>query len=437
MGISYEDAVKAKKAVRKKLLEDPNVVSIAVVTETNELGEPTGDYAVQVGVASMNAYTHAQKRGQSAIPAEFLLPSEGKSKDQLIHFHVVKEGKIEALTTYTPSEKDVPSAMDDDLPETTDKLTVNYTLRRRPSLCGQSIGHPSITVGTLGMLLEYSEGPNVGKAFLLSNNHVLAANNLASLGDDITQPGKHDSGLVGQDTIAHLYRWVPLSASGFNYVDCAIAEVKGGHNWSRYVSPHITHIGVPEDPINPAVGTFVEKVGRTTGRTQGEIVSTDVDINIDYPMGRLKFIDQIRTTNMSRGGDSGSCLIKKGTRKPIGLLFAGSNAASYYNPLPDVLSSLSKAHAYQYPSGVRYQFSSDHPLRVLQRRSYSGLASSLRAIPRGVGATVVVACLGILTRLGNLEPPTRPANMLSFFKPAPPCSKPNTYDPPSKVGIQR
>ena len=31
MGISYEDAVKAQRAIEEKLIEDPNVVSIGVV----------------------------------------------------------------------------------------------------------------------------------------------------------------------------------------------------------------------------------------------------------------------------------------------------------------------------------------------------------------------------------------------------------------------
>jgi hypothetical protein len=165
----------------------------------------------------------------------------------------------------------------------------------------------------------------------LSNNHVIAANNSAAVGDEIIQPGKHDSGVVGKDTIALLHRWVPLLISDFNYVDGAIAEVKGGINWSSYVALYISHIGIPGPVIEPRIGMRVEKTGRATGYTEGKITSARFSTKIKYPMGTLNFKNQIRTTSMSKGGDSGSCLIEQGTNKTVGLLFAGSDAASYCN----------------------------------------------------------------------------------------------------------
>lgn len=375
MGITYEDAVKAKKEIRSKLLADPNVVSIGVVAEKNELGESTGNFAIQVGVISIEAYVRAQRQGQSSIPSELLLSSnDSRGTEKHVHFYVVREGKIEALAQIPDNDTDDVASATDELPITTQSMA-GYTIKRRPSPCGQSIGHPDTTAGTQGLLLEYTEGPNAGKAYILSNNHVIAANNLASVGDAITQPGNYDSGIVGRDTIAFLSRWVPLLADGLNYVDCAVAEAKGGRNWARYVSPHITHIGTPTKIIDPSFGMFVEKVGRTTGHTQGEITSSNTDINIDYPMGRLMFADQIRTTNMSKGGDSGSCLIKKGTRQPVGLLFAGSDTASYHNPIRTVISSLSMSYTCSYPSGKTHHFKNDYPFRIIQRRPYTSMSA--------------------------------------------------------------
>lgn len=438
MGITYEDAVLAQEELEAKILADPNVVSIGVVAETNDIGEPTGDYAVQVGVLSIDAYLRAQQQGQSAIPTEFLLRHKKKPsiEEKHVHINVVREGKIEALAETSGNKgNDMPSAKDD-LPKSV-KSGAGYTLRRRPSPCGQSIGHPDVSAGTLGLLVEYTKGPNVGKAYILSNNHVMANNNLAFIGDAIIQPAKHDSGVVGRDTIAFLHRWVPLTSSDFNYVDAAIAEVIGGTDWSRYVIPHISHIGVPEDIVDPSVGMLVEKVGRTTGYTQGEIVSAKFSTKIAYPMGTLTFRNQIRTTSMSKPGDSGSCLVEKGTKKPVGLLFAGSDAASYCSPIRTVLSTLSMPHTYQYPSGTTCHFNVDHPLKILQKRSYSTVAAptfyqksvtctqSLKSLPIRYKLAATVASIGLNTiaiKLSGLDKPktdgplSKALTSCSFFR---------------------
>jgi hypothetical protein len=136
MRISYEEAVLAHKELEIKILADPNVVSIGVVAETNELGEQTGDYAVQVGVISIEAYARAQKCGQSSIPTEFLLHSKGSpTEEKHIHINVVREGEIEALTEDSENDKtDIPSAKDN-IPVNS-MSAVSYTLRRR--LCPTS-----------------------------------------------------------------------------------------------------------------------------------------------------------------------------------------------------------------------------------------------------------------------------------------------------------
>ena len=175
----------------------------------------------------------------------------------------------------------------------------------------------------------------------------------------------------------------------------------------------------------------VEKVGRTTGHTQGEIVSAKFSTKISYPMGMLTFRNQIRTTSMSRPGDSGSCLIERGTRNPVGLLFAGSDTASYCNPMREVLSALSSPHTYKYPSGATYHFSSDHSLRILQKRSYAtalisdresvACAQTLRSLPVRYRIAATVAGVGLCATAMKLAGLVRPArqsetsNTSSFF----------------------
>jgi hypothetical protein len=43
---------------------------------------------------------------------------------------------------------------------------------------------------------------------------------------------------------------------------------------------------------------------------------------------------------MSRPGDSGSILVETGGPRAVGLLFAGSDLATIYNPIDDVLRVL-------------------------------------------------------------------------------------------------
>jgi hypothetical protein len=63
------------------------------------------------------------------------------------------------------------------------------TAKYRPAPIGVSVGHPAITAGTLGA--RVTDGTNV---YILSNNHVLANINQATINDPIIQPGTYDGG---------------------------------------------------------------------------------------------------------------------------------------------------------------------------------------------------------------------------------------------------
>ena len=53
----------------------------------------------------------------------------------------------------------------------------------------------------------------------------------------------------------------------------------------------------------------------------------------------VTFVDQLMTTGMSQGGDSGSVVLDM-DRYVVGLLFAGSDVATMINPIQAVLSAL-------------------------------------------------------------------------------------------------
>jgi hypothetical protein len=221
----------------------------------------------------------------------------------------------------------------------------------RPAQGGYSVGHSSITAGTIATCV-YDQLPNgIGipqKYYILSNNHVLAAQNQACPGDPILQPGPIDGGCLPFDTIATLSRFIPIDFEPLlprchhdNLVDAAIAQGQL-HN----LTPAIHWIGhvngwLPREKVN--VGMIVQKTGRTTGFTQGRILSINATIDVTYSEGKLaRFQDQIINTAMSAGGDSGSLLVTMIDNLPfaIGLLFASSPLTSIANQIQHVRSLL-------------------------------------------------------------------------------------------------
>jgi hypothetical protein len=210
--------------------------------------------------------------------------------------------------------------------------------RIRPVRPGYSVGHPKVTAGTIGAGC-YDLRPLPGKPtkyYILSNNHVLANSNDASLGDPIYQPGTFDGG-GPTDAIGRLARYVPIKFDGScNYVDAAIAEVP-----FDTIDRDIYWNGYPTTAaVAATVGMPVKKTGRTTHFTTGRVTALNATVNVGYGGGKVaKFCNQIITTDMSAGGDSGS-LVLDWENRPVGLLFAGSSVATIVNPIATVQVSL-------------------------------------------------------------------------------------------------
>jgi hypothetical protein len=228
--------------------------------------------------------------------------------------------------------------------------------RIRPAEGGYSVGHLKITAGTIATCVyDFLPGAGINppahgvgvppRYYILSNNHVLANSNDASLGDPILQPGPFDGGVDPADRIARLSRFVPITffpavplAAHNNLVDAAIAEGQF-HDldreiyWSGYVRGW-------RRKANVTVGTVVQKTGRTTNYTTGRITAVNATIDVGYGSGRVaRFRDQIVTTNISAGGDSGS-LVTTPDDVAVGLLFAGSSVATIVNQIENVRSLL-------------------------------------------------------------------------------------------------
>ncbi len=211
----------------------------------------------------------------------------------------------------------------------------------RPVPIGISVGHPDVTAGTIGA--RVSDGSRV---FILSNNHVLAANNLGRLGDNLLQPGVFDGGRNPEDALATLHDFEPIQFCGsivcpLNLMDAAVA----------LATPDDLGTSTPEDgygsprtqSIEAVLGMRVQKYGRTTGHTFGRVTGVNATLDVDYRGGRARFKGQIVISDgeFSTGGDSGSLVVSKGLlmadRRPVGLLFAGSNINTIANPIDLVL----------------------------------------------------------------------------------------------------
>jgi hypothetical protein len=210
--------------------------------------------------------------------------------------------------------------------------------RVRPAMGGYSVGHKDITAGTIATAVYDAEAfPGIPpQYYILSNNHVLADCNAASPGDEILQPGRYDGGTSPADVIAHLTRFVPIDfeppiprPKHNNLVDAAIAEV-AFHDCNRQIY-WIGHVKGWRHREETQIGTLVQKTGRTTNYTTGEIIAINATVDVNYGGGRLaRFRDQIVTTAISAGGDSGS-LITDLKEVAVGLLFAGSSRITIAN----------------------------------------------------------------------------------------------------------
>lgn len=298
----------AKASVEEELLDKQNVVGVAAGYKISA-GEQTTTPSVMVLVTSK---LPPDLLGDAdAIPRTV----DGTPTDVLEVGHLFAGG--------------------DALRQTQDVDALTLATRVRPARPGYSVGHFKITAGTIGAgVYDMRAFPGVPpRYYILSNNHVLANSNNANIGDPVLQPGPYDGGTAPQDVIGRLARFVPIKFDGTcNYVDAAVAEV-AFHEIDRDSYWN----GVPASAgVAATVGMLVRKTGRTTNFTTGTVTAIGATVNVNFGGGNVaRFCDQIVTTNMSAGGDSGSVVFDL-QNNPVGLLFAGSSTATILNPIARV-----------------------------------------------------------------------------------------------------
>jgi hypothetical protein len=323
---------RVKEMHKEALMAKPNVIGVGTGYKVSD-GKRTGELCLVTLVR--------QKVPPSALQADAMVPKsiEGVRTD------VIEIGDVRALQTRTS--------------------------RWRPAPAGVSLGHYRISAGTFGCMVRDRAS---GAPLMLSNNHVLANSNDATVGDAILQPGPADGGRLGPDTIAVLERFCPIefntqpgscnvagayaslgntiarllgsqhrvvsikaNPQAANLVDAAVARP----NTSADILDEILEIGLVAGTLPAELGMAVRKSGRTTGLTTGEITVMEATVTVSYGPGQdAMFENQLIMGPMSQGGDSGSLIVAASSLQAVGLLFAGSEQSTIANPIQAVMSCL-------------------------------------------------------------------------------------------------
>jgi hypothetical protein len=371
MELTAPAAVKIESAQRRAIdeflkPEEPlaNVVGVGSGVKWRD-GAPTGEPAVLVLVS--------HKIGKEELPKEDLVPAKvGDVKTDVLEigFPIAEQQYRPTLPArpgqqrrsqmpmplpLEPNGTAAPMLEEEEYTALAEALMLNR--RARPAEGGYSVGHYQITAGTLGTCAyDILPGGTTGsppshgvglppQSYILSNNHVLANVNAAQIGDPILQPGPYDGGTDPADRIATLTRFVPIALEPptprkrhRNIVDAAIAQGQF-HDLDREIY-WIGYVRGWRRKSNIPVGTVVQKTGRTTNYTTGRITAINATVDVGYGGGRVaRFFDQIVTTNISAGGDSGSLVLSL-DNVALGLLFAGSSVATIVNQIENVRSLL-------------------------------------------------------------------------------------------------
>ncbi len=209
--------------------------------------------------------------------------------------------------------------------------------RHRPVTAGLSVSLdaravPLKNAGTLGLVVRKGS-----LRLALSNNHVLANENEAAPGAVVVQPGTYDGGAEA-DRIGVLEDLEPIAfGNKRNTMDAAVARFDD----AVAVEAFIAGIGVPRGTATARLGRAVRKMGRTTALTEGVVRAVAFDArNIRYLHGLVRMDDVLvvvgTTTAFSQPGDSGSAVVED-TGRVVGLLFAGSDQATFVIPIARVL----------------------------------------------------------------------------------------------------
>jgi hypothetical protein len=232
--------------------------------------------------------------------------------------------------------------------------------------CGSSVSQGnSRDAGTMGCLVRDADGALYG----LSNNHVTGGCSHAGVGLPILAPGVLDVMPASEDpfTIGYHERALdmmvgtPDNTNPANNLDAAIFKIADDAQVTSYQG---LAYDTPTTTGAVVAGTTVEKVGRTTGHTQGTVVgqyygglSILYDMEIHHFRGRVffepVFVVKGKSGTFADSGDSGALVTMTdgpGQRDAIGIVVGGmvdrdapGGVLTFILPITSILQKLGVA----------------------------------------------------------------------------------------------
>jgi hypothetical protein len=307
---SLQTSIRAKESVEDEILKQPGITGVGVGYKYVG-GKRTDQISVQVFVKSK----------KKTVPKGEMIPAAiGGVPTDVIERTFVPHPALKKVLEMEPMA---------------DTGTYN------PVKGGISIGPCRavggyVYAGTLGVPVR---DKTTGDPLLLSNFHVMCIDSGWSVGDQMTQPSRVDTGSCPGGVVGTLLR-AALTAS----VDGAVCTLSG-----RGSACEIVDIGAVTGTAAAALNMAVRKRGRTTGLTYGTVDSVSLSVSVDYGdgIGVKTLTNQIglqpdlaKNPKFGDHGDSGSVVVD-GSGKVVGLYFAGSDdGTGVANPIAAVLSAL-------------------------------------------------------------------------------------------------
>ncbi len=217
--------------------------------------------------------------------------------------------------------------------------------KERPVIGGCSGMINGWTACTIGAIVFKGEKP-----YILSNEHCVDRwFDLEQVGEKILQPSPFDGGTV-EDAISTLvnteHRMV-LDGKTHNLFDSSVQPLDEGIPYRELYQKQIGEINNVIATVR--AGDRVQKRGRTTGLTEGEVIATNVVASVRYGLAGNKigmFENQIFIRNKNwdfvNGGDSGSICLNM-NKDIVGHLYAGSggdNGVGVVAPMKAIMETL-------------------------------------------------------------------------------------------------
>ena len=177
--------------------------------------------------------------------------------------------------------------------------------------------------------------PSPSKALLkrfpsLTQDKIVGLTNLHVLMEDVSDSKKKGVRDSQNNLIGTYLEGIPIRDNQDNYFDSCIFELR-----ETNVKSEVQGFGEIEGFGTAHPGMTVEKVGRTTGLTEGECIAINATIKVKYGEDNYKTLKGVDVfTYMSESGDSGSPMLCENVL--VSQLFAGSKSRTYGIPMMNI-----------------------------------------------------------------------------------------------------